>query len=78
MVRVREKWRGETNGNKYENFLYLALLGIALALPFLRVSEMAMEGGGCSGGSFLRGGWIASRLWCCWYCIQLCCFRCCC
>lgn len=43
-VRMKGKWREETAGSKYEYFLYLALLGIALAFPFLRISEMAVEG----------------------------------
>lgn len=30
-------------GNKYEYFLYLALFGVALLFPFLRVGEMALD-----------------------------------
>ena len=44
IVKLGGRWREETAGSKYEYFLYLALLGIALAFPFLRIREMAVEG----------------------------------
>ena len=37
--------RSETYGEKYEYLLYFALLGLALAFPFLRAAEIVLEGG---------------------------------
>ena len=56
-VKLGGRGRGKSKDSKYEYLLYLALLGVALAMPLLRVGEMAGEGGSLQ-WRFILEGWL--------------------